>query len=40
VPQEPQQPAGQDMTGPELCDVFERQLLEMDDLAAFMGGGV
>lgn len=40
APQEPQQPAGQDMTGPELCDVFERQLLEMDDLAAFMGGGV
>lgn len=35
-----QQPAGQDMTGPELCNVFERQLLEMDDLAAFMGGGV
>ncbi|KAK0385643.1 hypothetical protein NLU13_6820 [Sarocladium strictum] len=30
----------QDMTGPELCQAFERQLLEMDDLAAFMGGGV
>ena len=30
----------QDMTAPELCSVFERQLLEMDDLAAFMGGGV
>ncbi|CAG9977956.1 unnamed protein product [Clonostachys byssicola] len=30
----------QDMTAPELCTVFERQLLEMDDLAAFMGGGV
>lgn len=30
----------QDMTAPELCQVFERQLLEMDDLAAFMGGGV
>jgi hypothetical protein len=30
----------QDMTAPELCAVFERQLLEMDDLAAFMGGGV
>lgn len=29
-----------DMTAPELCAVFERQLLEMDDLAAFMGGGV
>ena len=38
-PQEP--PATmQDMTAPELCQVFERQLLEMDDLAAFMGGGV
>lgn len=35
-----QQHPGQDMTGPELCGVFERQLLEMDDLAAFMGGGV
>jgi hypothetical protein len=30
----------QDMTAPELCAEFERQLLEMDDLAAFMGGGV
>ncbi|TGJ83642.1 hypothetical protein E0Z10_g5148 [Xylaria hypoxylon] len=29
-----------DMTGAELCAAFERQLLELDDLAAFMGGGV
>ncbi|KAK4163372.1 hypothetical protein QBC43DRAFT_213343 [Cladorrhinum sp. PSN259] len=29
-----------DMTGHELCQAFERQLLELDDLAAFMGGGV
>lgn len=31
---------GGDMTAPELCLAFERQLLELDDLAAFMGGGV
>jgi hypothetical protein len=30
----------QDMTAAELCTAFERQLLELDDLAAFMGGGV
>ncbi|KAI1266977.1 hypothetical protein F5Y18DRAFT_444735 [Xylariaceae sp. FL1019] len=29
-----------DMTAAELCNAFERQLLELDDLAAFMGGGV
>lgn len=29
-----------DMTAAELCSAFERQLLELDDLAAFMGGGV
>jgi hypothetical protein len=29
-----------DMTALELCQAFERQLLELDDLAAFMGGGV
>ncbi|KAL2267862.1 hypothetical protein VTJ83DRAFT_5139 [Remersonia thermophila] len=29
-----------DMTAMELCAAFERQLLELDDLAAFMGGGV
>lgn len=29
-----------DMTPIELCAAFERQLLELDDLAAFMGGGV
>ncbi|KAK4184680.1 hypothetical protein QBC35DRAFT_391165 [Podospora australis] len=29
-----------DMTAQELCNAFERQLLELDDLAAFMGGGV
>lgn len=29
-----------DMTPVELCAAFERQLLELDDLAAFMGGGV
>jgi hypothetical protein len=34
------QTASQDMTGPELCQAFERQLLDLDDLAAFMGGGV
>lgn len=31
---------GVDMTPTELCAAFERQLLELDDLAAFMGGGV
>ncbi|KAK7957817.1 fungal specific transcription factor domain-containing protein [Apiospora saccharicola] len=31
---------GNDMTAAELCGAFERQLLELDDLAAFMGGGV
>ncbi|KAG6019003.1 hypothetical protein E4U41_003448 [Claviceps citrina] len=34
------QTTSQDMTAPELCQAFERQLLELDDLAAFMGGGV
>ncbi len=29
-----------DMTALELCTAFERQLLELDNLAAFMGGGV
>lgn len=29
-----------DMTAAELCGAFEKQLLELDDLAAFMGGGV
>ncbi|KAG9251865.1 uncharacterized protein F5Z01DRAFT_626721 [Emericellopsis atlantica] len=37
---EPVVASKQDMTAPELCAEFERQLLEMDDLAAFMGGGV
>ncbi|KAI3320168.1 hypothetical protein HD806DRAFT_507899 [Xylariaceae sp. AK1471] len=32
--------APSDMTSAELCMAFERQLLELDDLAAFMGGGV
>ncbi|KKY30034.1 putative fungal specific transcription factor domain containing protein [Diaporthe ampelina] len=32
--------SGVDMTPIELCAAFERQLLELDDLAAFMGGGV
>ncbi|KAI0177945.1 hypothetical protein BJ166DRAFT_457908 [Pestalotiopsis sp. NC0098] len=32
--------ATNDMTAAELCDAFENQLLELDDLAAFMGGGV
>ncbi|KAI2614240.1 uncharacterized protein GGS25DRAFT_470864 [Hypoxylon fragiforme] len=32
--------SGSDMTAAELCIAFERQLLELDDLAAFMGGGV
>ena len=34
------QTTSQDMTAPELCQAFERQLLDLDDLAAFMGGGV
>ncbi|ODA79672.1 hypothetical protein RJ55_05266 [Drechmeria coniospora] len=34
------QTTSQDMTAPELCLAFERQLLDLDDLAAFMGGGV
>ena len=34
------QVTSQDMTAPELCLAFERQLLDLDDLAAFMGGGV
>ncbi|KAL0944842.1 fungal specific transcription factor domain-containing protein [Colletotrichum truncatum] len=37
---EPAAPVPQDMTASELCSAFERQLLELDDLAAFMGGGV
>ncbi|KAJ9142938.1 Nitrogen assimilation transcription factor nit-4 [Pleurostoma richardsiae] len=36
----PQPSAEVDMTASELCAAFERQLLELDDLAAFMGGGV
>ena len=40
-PVAPQQAGGEvDMTAAELCAAFERQLLELDDLAAFMGGGV
>lgn len=39
VPQDGQT-TSQDMTAPELCQAFERQLLDLDDLAAFMGGGV
>ncbi|KAH7324973.1 putative fungal-specific transcription factor [Stachybotrys elegans] len=35
-----EQGTAQDMTAPELCAAFERQLLDLDDLAAFMGGGV
>ncbi|GAO17348.1 hypothetical protein UVI_02038680 [Ustilaginoidea virens] len=34
------QTTSQDMTAPELCQAFERQLIDLDDLAAFMGGGV
>ena len=30
----------QDMNAAELCAAFEKQLLELDDLASFMGGGV
>jgi hypothetical protein len=40
VPQAAQPPPDVDMTAIELCAAFERQLLELDDLAAFMGGGV
>ncbi|KAI1809653.1 hypothetical protein GGS20DRAFT_580514 [Poronia punctata] len=40
-PAEPVAIAGpSDMTSGELCVAFERQMLELDDLAAFMGGGV
>jgi len=35
-----QAPVNVDITAKELCNAFERQLLELDDLAAFMGGGV
>ena len=31
---------GMDMTAKDLCEAFETQLLDFDDLAAFMGGGV
>ncbi|KAK4234027.1 hypothetical protein C8A03DRAFT_38213 [Achaetomium macrosporum] len=40
IPQAPQPGPDVDMTAMELCAAFERQLLELDDLAAFMGGGV
>ncbi|KXX79220.1 Nitrogen assimilation transcription factor nit-4 [Madurella mycetomatis] len=40
VPQAPPAAPDVDMTALELCAAFERQLLELDDLAAFMGGGV
>jgi len=40
VPQAIHPPPEVDMTAMELCAAFERQLLELDDLAAFMGGGV
>lgn len=40
LPPAPQQAPEVDMTALELCAAFERQLLELDDLAAFMGGGV
>ena len=40
IPQAPQPGPDVDMTAMELCGAFERQLLELDDLAAFMGGGV
>ncbi|KAK2594507.1 hypothetical protein QQS21_007788 [Conoideocrella luteorostrata] len=39
VVQDGQNPS-QDMSAPELCKAFEGQLLDLDDLAAFMGGGV
>jgi len=35
-----QAPDNVEITAKELCNAFERQLLELDDLAAFMGGGV
>ncbi|KJZ79460.1 hypothetical protein HIM_00929 [Hirsutella minnesotensis 3608] len=40
APNQEGQSTSQDMTAPELCQAFERQLLDLDDLAAFMGGGV
>ncbi|KAL2167940.1 hypothetical protein VTG60DRAFT_630 [Thermothelomyces hinnuleus] len=40
IPQAPQPGPDVDMSAMELCAAFERQLLELDDLAAFMGGGV
>ncbi|KAK3318061.1 hypothetical protein B0H66DRAFT_532571 [Apodospora peruviana] len=40
VPAAPPSGPDVDMTAFELCGAFERQLLELDDLAAFMGGGV
>ncbi|KAK4121560.1 hypothetical protein N657DRAFT_682640 [Parathielavia appendiculata] len=40
MPPAPQPGPDVDMTAMELCAAFERQLLELDDLAAFMGGGV
>ncbi|KAK3323384.1 hypothetical protein B0T19DRAFT_202360 [Cercophora scortea] len=40
IPAAQQAPPDVDMTALELCGAFERQLLELDDLAAFMGGGV
>ncbi|PHH67688.1 hypothetical protein CDD82_1206 [Ophiocordyceps australis] len=40
APTQEGQTTSQDMTAPELCQAFERQLLDLDDLAAFMGGGV
>ncbi|KAK3290552.1 uncharacterized protein B0H64DRAFT_412778 [Chaetomium fimeti] len=40
MPQPPQPGPDVDMSAIELCAAFERQLLELDDLAAFMGGGV
>ncbi|PHH76877.1 hypothetical protein CDD83_4193 [Cordyceps sp. RAO-2017] len=40
APNQEGQTTSQDMTAPELCQAFERQLLDLDDLAAFMGGGV
>lgn len=40
MPVQDGQTTSQDMTAPELCQAFERQLLDLDDLAAFMGGGV
>ncbi|KAK3361214.1 hypothetical protein B0T24DRAFT_642735 [Lasiosphaeria ovina] len=40
IPAAPHPGPDVDMTAIELCAAFERQLLELDDLAAFMGGGV